>query len=154
MTSPVIRNARPADIGWIAALDAGEYGSDAYPRIFFRQAFDLWPSLLLVAESAGSVAGYALGAVGETAGDAWLLAMVVAPQVRGQGVGRALVAGLLDRIRDRGPGRVLLTVHPGNSAAIGLYHSSGFQQVGDESDYFGPGEPRLVLALNVGRDDS
>lgn len=52
-------------------IDADVFGEDVYPAFFFRQAMDLWPALLVVAELEGRLLGYALGAwvrIGRRAG--------------------------------------------------------------------------------------
>ena len=144
-----IRTAGSGDLRAIAALDASEYGVDAYSRFFYRQAYDLWPSFLVVAGGEESVAGYALGALSQAHAEGWLLAMVVSPDARGLGLGRELVATLVERLRERGCTRVLLTVHPSNEPAIRIYRTIGFEVIGEESEYFGPGEPRQLFALTL-----
>lgn len=38
-----------------------------------------------------------------------------------------------------------LTVHPENAGAVRLYRRFGFETMGEEAAYFGPGEPRLRM---------
>ena len=56
---------------------------------------------------------------------------------RGRGVGRALLAHLLDTARERGYGRVLLETGttPGFAAARALYESAGFVPTGPFGGY-------------------
>ncbi len=57
----------------------------------------------------------------------------VSPSHRGKGVGRAMLAYLLDRVRqDPSIEQILLAVGAGQEAAIGLYRSLGFQTFGTE----------------------
>ena len=58
---PVLRLATHADMHAIWQIDADVFGEDVYPGFFFRQAMDLWPELLVVAEREGWLLGYALG---------------------------------------------------------------------------------------------
>ena len=74
-------------------------------------------------------------------GEAELLTVAVAPPVRRHGVGRALVAGVLDRLG----GPVFLEVAADNQAARGLYGDAGFVACGRRQDYYGPGRDALVL---------
>ena len=52
--------------------------------------------------------------------------MYVDPAVRGHGVGRSLLRGLVDHARDVGLTRVQLETGTEQPAAVGLYRSEGF----------------------------
>ncbi len=52
---------------------------------------------------------------------------------RGTGLGRALVTAALERARERGCRRVELDTSEGNTPALALYHSLGFDE-GPEGD--------------------
>src|SRR5690606_29276205 len=119
-----------------------------YPTFFFRQAWDLWPDWLLVADD-GAIRGYALAAAAARPREAWVLSMAVHPEARGQGLGGALLAQLLTRLRAGGIETAHLTVHPDNPA-VRLYRSLGFEETRREADYFQADEPRLLMqcALN------
>ncbi|GAD51252.1 hypothetical protein MBEHAL_0012 [Halarchaeum acidiphilum MH1-52-1] len=87
-----------------------------------------WIETLLDARNAvarrdGRIVGHAalLGA-----GDAHELAVFVAPDARGVGVGTALLCGLLGAHRDRGGGRVWLAVESSNRRARALYRRFDF----------------------------
>jgi ribosomal protein S18 acetylase RimI-like enzyme len=59
----------------------------------------------------------------------------VAAGSRGRGLGRAVTRQLLDDLRERGVGRVSLSVEAGNTTAVGVYRSLGFASVaGREAD--------------------
>jgi GNAT superfamily N-acetyltransferase len=77
---------------------------------------------------------------------AWRVrAMAVAPGCRGQGIGSAVLATLLDHVRDHGGG---LTWCNARTPAQGLYARAGFVPVGDvfEIDHIGP---HVAMALRV-----
>ncbi|WP_341504109.1 N-acetyltransferase [Gallaecimonas sp. GXIMD4217] len=142
-----IRSCRKADLAAVHALEVAVFGDHVYPDFFFRQALDLWPDSLLVAETTdGTLSGYVLGAPDQQPGVAWILSLAVSPQARGQGLGKRLTEQLLANFRRLGYQRVKLTVHPDNGA-IGLYERLGFKTLGSESDYFGADEPRHLMAL-------
>jgi ribosomal protein S18 acetylase RimI-like enzyme len=61
-----------------------------------------------------------------------LNALWIAPQTRGRGAGRALVAAVVDWARQRGATQLVLNVTEASRAARGLYEQLGFQ-VFDES---------------------
>jgi len=52
--------------------------------------------------------------------------LIVDPDRRRQGLGRLLVAGLVDAARGTGLASCFLRVRPDNAAAMGLYRSTGF----------------------------
>ena len=43
-----------------------------------------------------------------------------------------------------------VTVDPGNSIALRMYRSMGFRLAGEEKDYFGPGEDRILMVHSIG----
>jgi ribosomal protein S18 acetylase RimI-like enzyme len=59
---------------------------------------------------------------------AHLIALWVAPAVRGTGVGDALIAAVVDRARRHGHRGVLLEVLAHNAPAVALYRRNGFLQ--------------------------
>lgn len=147
--------ARPAlrhDLEGIRAIEAEVFGADPYPGYFFRQALELWGELVWVWEAeANELAGYALGAASTEPAVAWILSVGVRPAHRGAGVARALTQALLDTLRARSVREVRLTVHPGNQQARNLYRSLGFAPMLEDPEYFGSGEPRLVMRRELNR---
>ena len=61
---------------------------------------------------------------------AWLISMWVSPEVRGQGVGEALIDAVVEWARVSGARRVLLDVGDHNQPAIALYARKGFKPNG------------------------
>ncbi len=61
---------------------------------------------------------------------AWLISMWVAPEVRGRGVGEALVDAVVEWARAGGARRLLLDVGDHNRPAIALYARMGFEPNG------------------------
>jgi ribosomal protein S18 acetylase RimI-like enzyme len=71
-----------------------------------------------------------------------LVRMSVAKASRGQGIGKRLVAHLLDEARSRGYRRVVLETTDDWQDAIGLYRACGFQTEG-----FRDGDIHMYLDL-------
>jgi ribosomal protein S18 acetylase RimI-like enzyme len=65
---------------------------------------------------------------------ATLVAMYVAPEFNGRGIGKALVRTVLDEARQSGLALIVLTVTAGNEQATALYERSGFLSFGTEPD--------------------
>ena len=143
-TAVTIRKAASFDAGPLHAVETAAFDDTVYPTFFFRQAFDLWPDLLHVAEGARGILGYAMGATTVDPDVAWLLSMAVHPHTRGKGVGSALLASLLDTMRRKEFKFVRLTVEPA-SPARRLYETSQFHEVHAEENYFQPGDSRIVM---------
>jgi len=132
-----IRAATPHDMDQLCAL-AGELltniraeGTPEHARHVFEHIMnssDL--GLVVVAESKGTLCGYAYASYvwrAEFGGETMeIVALFVSPHWRGKGVGRNLIAALLENARSRGICRVRAEVHPGNSTIERTLDSSGF----------------------------
>jgi GNAT superfamily N-acetyltransferase len=129
-----------------------------------------------VALDDGTVLGW-VGGISQYDGNVWELhPLVVRPDRQGQGVGRALVADLEDRVRERGG----LTISLGTDDEDGMttlsgvdlypnvcehvanirnqrrhpyefYQKCGFVIVGVVPDANGPGKPDILMAKRVAR---
>lgn len=77
-------------------------------------------------ETSGDQLGYAR-VVTDGATFAWLCDVIVAPQARGRGVGKRLIAGVVDDLEPLGLRRILLAT----ADAHGLYAQYGFIPVAD-----------------------
>lgn len=70
--------------------------------------------------------------------------LIILPKFQGQGYGREVMENILVEI---GPvKRIDLVTHPKNERAIKLYESLGFKIESQKENYFGDGEPRVVMA--------
>ena len=79
--------------------------------------------------------------------EAHVINVAVAPQERRHGIGRALVAHLLDHARANGIVKLLLEVRASNVAAIKLYESAGFTKFNVRQRYYGDGEDAVEMML-------
>jgi ribosomal-protein-alanine N-acetyltransferase len=106
--------------------------------------------LCRVAECDGEIVSYGIVAMG--AGEAHILNICVAERMRGRGVGRQMLALLIERSRQAGMQDVFLEVRPSNLHAISLYQSVGFIEVGRRRGYYqalSGREDALVLKLSL-----
>ena len=104
--------------------------------------------LCRVAECNGDIVAYGIVAMG--AGEAHILNLCVSSAVRSRGIGRQMLALLIERSAQAGVQDVFLEVRPTNMHAIALYQSVGFIEVGRRRDYYQAHEGRedaLVLKL-------
>lgn len=77
---------------------------------------------------------------------AYIDGLLVMPSRQGHGLGRAAMIKVLEELRD--VKLIDLVTHPDNAASIKLYQSLGFT-IGERiENYFGDGEPRIVMTIH------
>lgn len=69
--------------------------------------------------------------------------LMVSPNYKRQGAGREALTAVLDKLK--GVKRIFLVTHPENDEALPLYQSLGFHIESRVENYYGDGQPRLVL---------
>ncbi|PSM41241.1 GNAT family N-acetyltransferase [Streptomyces dioscori] len=146
MPEPYIRTAVPEDEEALGRLDRAvwSYRHAVRPREqppyepFFDDRFG--PRDHLVAELGGRLAGYVrLGFPTPLASNAHvrqIQGLAVADEVRGNGVGRALVRAAVEEARRQGARRITLRVLGHNTPARRLYESEGFAVEGIQPEEF------------------
>lgn len=148
VTAPevVIRTMVEADVGSVVAIERAAYQfpwSEGIFRDCLRVGY-----VCRVACLGEEVIGYGVMSVG--AGEAHILNLCVNAHFRCRGVGRRMLEYLVERARAAGMGEAFLEVRPSNTAAIRLYQSMGFEQVGIRRGYYqavGGREDASVLKL-------
>ncbi|MEZ5460942.1 ribosomal protein S18-alanine N-acetyltransferase [Dokdonella sp.] len=147
------RAMRASDLEAISRIELSAY---PYPWTFgiFRDCmaagYECW-----VLERSAELIGY--GVLSVAGGEAHVLNLCVAPAEQGHGHGRRILARLLDLARWHHADRVFLEVRPSNKAAVALYDSVGFNEIGKRPNYY-PGrnsrEDALVMAIELLAPDS
>jgi ribosomal-protein-alanine N-acetyltransferase len=142
------RAMRASDLEAISRIELSAY---PYPWTFgiFRDCmaagYECW-----VLERSAELIGY--GVLSVASGEAHILNLCVAPVEQGHGHGRRILARLLDLARWHHADRVFLEVRPSNKAAVALYDSVGFNEIGKRPNYY-PGkksrEDALVMAIEL-----
>ena len=141
----------------ILAIEQASFARDAYPESLFRLYAADRRTLFLVAAAGANIAGYIIARM-----DAWgaeIVSLAVAPSARHRGIGRALLAAIIRRIRrhmQRGTPRrnmqsVRLMVHQDNSSAREFYRQQGFRSTGRVPEYYEDGGTGIRMRLIVGR---
>ena len=104
------------------------------------------------AMEAGQLAGYA--GVIHAAGEGQITNLCVHPEFRGKGIGKTLLQSIDEAAIKTGLECVFLEVRVSNHAAIGLYESAGYAQIGSRKQYYqAPAEDALVLKKIMGNKD-
>ena len=79
------------------------------------------------------------------AGEAEILTLAVRPEVRRQGIARALLGAAMREAASCGAGVMFLEVAAGNRPARALYAALGFAEIGRRRRYYAGGADALVL---------
>jgi len=156
----IVRDARPDELAGIGDLRVAAYRADG----FLTAASGYTPILhALGADGAGEVlaavdgdriVGTIMllawpdgGNVTRGPGEAEVRALAVAPHARGQGIGAALVAAVVERAAGRGIRHLVLLTLPEMRAAHHLYAQAGFGRLPDRDWSPRPGETLLAYGL-------
>ena len=135
---PVFRPMLDSDVAEVIAIEEQVYTHGWTEGIFhdcLRVHYSCW-----VVELEQRLIGY--GVISAAAGEAHILNIAIAAECQGQGHGRAFMHFLLETARHHGADTAFLEVRPTNRAAMRLYDSIGFHQVGVRYDYYPAGSGR------------
>lgn len=135
-----LRAPQEGDAEAVRAIDAAGLGTghatfraDPYTWDAWWQTCATGPAVALVAEQNGCVVGWAAVVplsdrctyvgVGE-------VSVYVAPAARGMGVGRRLLAGLIEASEDAGYWTLVAQCFPENKASVAVHEAQGFRRLG------------------------
>ncbi|MGL4268182.1 MAG: ribosomal protein S18-alanine N-acetyltransferase [Plesiomonas sp.] len=85
--------------------------------------------------------------------EATLFNLAVDPRYQGQGLGRALLQALVERLEARGVLTLWLEVRESNTPARALYEAEGFNEVSRRKNYYPTADGRedaVIMALPLG----
>lgn len=141
-----IRRMTAADVNGVMAIELRAYPfpwSEGIFRDCLRVGYGCW-----IIEHDDEIHGYGIMMAG--AGEVHILNLCVKPESRGQGLGRMMLKHLIDQSRRIHAETVFLEVRPSNQAAIDLYLSAGFNELGVRKGYY-PAERGREDALILAR---
>jgi [ribosomal protein S18]-alanine N-acetyltransferase len=125
----IIRTMLQYDLPAIAEVDAAAFDTlwqNSLPSL--EQAYPQ-SVLATVAEADGKVLGYQLSTRNPLG--AHLARLAVLPALQGRGVGRALVADLIQQAERHGMYRLTVNTQSDNAASLTLYKKIGFRETGE-----------------------
>jgi len=131
-----LRPAAAEDLDALLQLEHRCFTYDRLSRRSFRHFLSSDTATCLVAEQAGRLEGYVLVLFHGRTALARLYSMAVAPEQQGQGLGRELLRTAEATALDRGAAVMRLEVNPGNAAAVSLYRSVGYADIGIYHAYY------------------
>ena len=136
--------AQVAEEGLIATeapIDVGTWTAKARKTIEGAEPDSLW-----VLENNGRIVG-AAGVHSTAVAGVLSLGMMVLPEFRGRGGGRALLRSALEHARSSDAHKLELEVWPDNEPAIALYKSAGFEIEGLRRSHYRRRDGSLRTAL-------
>ncbi|WP_062303358.1 ribosomal protein S18-alanine N-acetyltransferase [Demequina subtropica] len=141
-----LRDLTEDDLPWMAEVESQLFGASAWSRELITQDYLYGFARYRGLEVDGALAGYAVYGYD---GDAFhLMNLAVLPEVRGRGLGRALLEDFLAEARSEGVVDAWLEVAVDNDAALSLYRAHGFEDVRVRRKYYQPeGIDALVMRV-------
>ncbi|MHB9002804.1 MAG: tRNA (adenosine(37)-N6)-threonylcarbamoyltransferase complex transferase subunit TsaD [Coriobacteriia bacterium] len=137
-----IRTLNHDDLERVVAIETAAF-PEPWARTMFEVELTRDDRIWLAAEHEGELLGYA-GAL-SVGDEAHVMNLAVRPDVRGHGIGMALLSALFEALVGRGTRRVTLEVREHNDSAISLYESAGLHDVGVRPGYYGAGSEAAVI---------
>ena len=128
-----IRRASLSDLDAIAEIEEKSF-STPWSVNSLKESLSDDRYTFLVADVGGDVVGY--GSILPVLDECDLLNIAVLPELRGQGLGKALMNALISEAKNMGVAYMHLEVRESNENAIGLYRSLGFETDGIRKNYY------------------
>ena len=123
-----------ADVDAVVAIESEAFSSpwsrDTFLNLVDRPGLEL----LVLEDRADGVVGYAVLWCILDQGE--LANVAIVPRLRGKGLGRFLMTRVLQIAKERGVEALYLEVRVSNAAALELYRSLGFVEVGLRKGYY------------------
>ncbi|MBY5986245.1 GNAT family N-acetyltransferase [Halomonas sp. DP5Y7-2] len=160
--SVVLRPALPADLDALESLERRGFSGDRFNRRQLRYLLTRARAITLLAVPAeagdahgavppeGRLLGYGTLLLRKGSQTARLYSLCVAPEARGDGVGRALLLALQQQARASGCSRMSLEVRADNRVALGLYRRAGFRLDAWLDEYYEDGCAAWRMILTLG----
>jgi ribosomal protein S18 acetylase RimI-like enzyme len=151
MGSLEIRHAQPSDygrvIGRVNSWWGGRDMAPMLPKLFFVH-FE--GTSFVIDDDEGQLAGFLIGFLSQADDDeAYIHFVGVAPEHRGEGIGRSLYERFFDEARSHGRKRVRCVTSPVNERSVAFHEAMGFAVEKVAEDYDGPGEDRVLLVKQL-----
>jgi ribosomal-protein-alanine N-acetyltransferase len=151
-----VRQASRGDLLAVFRIEKRSF-PQAWPYAAFERFLDE-PGFLVaesdgagVASNTGEIVGYVVADSVPNHGVSigHIKDLAVAPEHRGEGIGRLLLARALTTLASEGVGRVKLEVRETNAAALSLYRDFGFEVHHAIPEYYDDGEDAYVMVREM-----
>jgi ribosomal-protein-alanine N-acetyltransferase len=146
-----IREMTRGDIPTVSQMEAEIYDQPWSPRVFFDELGMDNREYLVITNGDSQIVGY--GGLLVIDDDAHITTLAVAPEARGQRLGKRLMLALVDQALDVGARHLTLEVRLSNSSAQGLYELFGFAPVGRRKNYYKDEDALIMWATDIDAPD-
>ena len=148
--SMIITRAKAGHLAEITQIERETFPDPWSARILAHKISDP-ATIFLIAEQESEIQGYAL--LQCIPPEAELTNFAVTEKARRSGTGRYLLKALLQEAKNQAIEAIHLEVRAGNTPAIALYTSRGFQPAGLRKNYYkNPNEHAVLMTLTVNCD--
>lgn len=131
--SSVIRRMEERDLDAVCQIEQETF-SMPWSKKSFQESIALYHTIFLVAELNGRVVGYC--GCYQSLEEAEIVSVAVKKELRGQGIARKMLTELMRLGKGQGVFAYTLEVRVSNEAAIHLYESLGFENLGVRKNFY------------------
>lgn len=141
-----LRKAAAVDISALISIEKSVARTKIYSPMLEEKEWEeaLLKEVVYLIEKDDTVVGNVSYEIKEN-GRVYISGLVINPNFQSQGIGHEVIIKILDEVKDAK--RIDLVTHPDNAPALALYESFGFVVESRVENYYGDGEPRLILVL-------
>lgn len=141
----VISQMTAATVEDVATLEHASFTTPWSVQSIREELNNPW-AIWYTATEGSTLLGYIGVQYGLDGGD--IMSIATAPEAQGTGVGKALLAAMVQLLKEKELQYLTLEVRPSNAPALGLYRSMGFREVGRRKKYYkNPTEDAILLTL-------
>ena len=141
-----IRQFNTKDISRVSRLVKSAF-KRKYSKQFYLDWYTAWPEGQLVAEKEGKVCGFLMSTREDDSGR--VLIMVVEDDLRGRGIGSAMLTRFMDICKCLGHKTVTLEVRTSSSDAIKFYQGFDFKIISTLEKYYEDGISGYVMIRSL-----
>lgn len=142
-----LRKAAPNDIETLLSLEKSVDGVKTYSAMTDKEEFlaELKHSNVFIIEKDGQAVGNIIYEI-KSPDHAYIGGLVIDPRFQDRGIAREAMSRILKELKNYK--RIDLVTHPENTKTIKLYGSLGFIIESRKENYYGDGEPRVVMVIS------
>jgi len=142
-----VRSVRENDLPEILKIEESAFRYP-YPLGYLRFLAKVNPYTFLVAENQSGIVGYVIADI-RYRSEGHIISIAVREDERRKGVAKLLIRSVNSEFRKLGVRFVRLEVRASNLAAINLYRSMGYKEVGVMSGYYRDGEDAIEMVARI-----